>query len=114
MPDSNTPASRMIRVPTPLIDSVRELSTLHRAGHTRAVLAGLQQLISRVDSESDSSINVDSPRAADSSIASKLDSEMIAKLIAEMIAPIQAQLEEHIEQRIRQVAQSELLGECSA
>jgi hypothetical protein len=40
----------MIRVPTPLIDSVRELSRLHREGQTPLLLEGLQALIVKADS----------------------------------------------------------------
>ncbi|MEA5507003.1 Hpt domain-containing protein [Halotia wernerae UHCC 0503] len=60
MPKQPLP-SQMIRVPTALIESVRELSRLHRAGHTKAILHGLQQLISSIDStidiETDTNIN---------------------------------------------------------
>jgi hypothetical protein len=45
-----TPPSQMLRVPTPLIEAVKELSRLHRLGHTNAVLGGLQELISAIDS----------------------------------------------------------------
>ncbi|WP_243902596.1 hypothetical protein [Aetokthonos hydrillicola] len=47
------PPSEMIRVPTPLIEAVKDLSRLHRLGHTNAVLQGLQELISAIDSNSD-------------------------------------------------------------
>ncbi|WP_339384935.1 hypothetical protein [Iningainema tapete] len=46
----------MLRVPTPLIEAVKELSRLHRLGQTNAVLHGLQSLISNIDSNTD--INV--------------------------------------------------------
>ncbi|MEI2579157.1 hypothetical protein [Scytonema sp. PRP1] len=55
-----TPKSQMIRVPTALIPAVRELSHLHRSGHTAAVLQGLQDLISIIDSNSDIDIAADS------------------------------------------------------
>ena len=48
-----TPPSQMIRVPTALIPVFRELSRLHRSGHTAAVVQGLQDLISVIDSNSD-------------------------------------------------------------
>ncbi|MBO3463273.1 hypothetical protein G7B40_037780 [Aetokthonos hydrillicola Thurmond2011] len=48
-----TPPSEMLRVPTPLIEAVKELSRLHRLGHTNAVLQGLQELISAIDSSND-------------------------------------------------------------
>ncbi|MEA5508071.1 hypothetical protein VB735_34320 [Halotia wernerae UHCC 0503] len=45
--------SQMIRVPTALIESMRELARLHRAGHTKAILQGLQELIASIDSTVD-------------------------------------------------------------
>lgn len=75
----------MIRVPTPLIDAVRELSRLYRDGYTHTVLTGLQQLIASIDSSTDSvDINTDS----------KSDTELIIELIARVsllektVAPI--------------------------
>ena len=50
MPDQ--PASKMIRVSTPLIEAVQKLCELHRQGHTAAILQGLEQLISSIDSDS--------------------------------------------------------------
>ena len=43
----------MIRVPSPLIEAVQKLSRLHRLGHKNAVLQGLRELISTIDSSSD-------------------------------------------------------------
>lgn len=51
MPDE--PPSQMIRVPTPLVDAVRELSRLHRAGRTKAVLDGIEHLVAAIDSDTD-------------------------------------------------------------
>ncbi len=48
-----TPPSQMIRVPSPLIEVVQKLSRLHRLGHKNAVLQGLRELISTIDSSSD-------------------------------------------------------------
>ncbi|AFZ22282.1 hypothetical protein [Allocoleopsis franciscana] len=56
MPDE--PPSQMIRVPTPLVESVRELSRLHRAGRTKAVLEGIERLVAAIDSETE--IDIDS------------------------------------------------------
>jgi DNA repair exonuclease SbcCD ATPase subunit len=56
MSDENKP-SQMLRVPTPLIDAVRELSRLHRQGKTSEVLAGLDDLIFTLDDGSASSQN---------------------------------------------------------
>ncbi len=46
MPDE---PSKMIRVPTPLIEAVKELSRLHRQGRTKAVLEGVEKLIAAID-----------------------------------------------------------------
>ncbi|MCG6134011.1 MAG: hypothetical protein MET45_05035 [Nostoc sp. LLA-1] len=56
MTDHKTPPSQMIRVPTALIEAVRQLSQLHRQGHTISLLQGLEELISQFDSHID--INV--------------------------------------------------------
>ena len=53
MADDKTPPSEMIRVPTALIPVVRELSKLHREGHTIPLLQGLEELISKFDSKID-------------------------------------------------------------
>ena len=53
MADDKTPPSEMIRVPTALIPAVKELSKLHREGHTIALLQGLEELISKFDSKID-------------------------------------------------------------
>jgi cell shape-determining protein MreC len=47
---NKTPPSEMIRVPTVLISVVRQLSKIHRKGHTTALLQGLQELIAQFDS----------------------------------------------------------------
>ncbi|MBK1987653.1 hypothetical protein A0J48_008905 [Sphaerospermopsis aphanizomenoides BCCUSP55] len=44
------PPSEMIRVPTVLIPVVRQLATIHRQGHTIALLQGLEELIAQFDS----------------------------------------------------------------
>jgi hypothetical protein len=49
--------SQMLRVPTPLIDAVKELSRLHRQGHSAEVLSGLDNLIKTLDSGSGSPHN---------------------------------------------------------
>jgi hypothetical protein len=53
MTDHKTAPSEMIRVPTALIPAVKELSKLHREGHTIALLQGLEELLSRFDSNID-------------------------------------------------------------
>ncbi|MBW4567200.1 MAG: hypothetical protein KME31_04025 [Tolypothrix carrinoi HA7290-LM1] len=57
--DDNKP-SAMVRVPTPLIPAVRELSRLHRQGRTSEVLQGLDELILALDNSSDSTYNATS------------------------------------------------------
>lgn len=89
MAGSNSP-SQMIRVPTPLIDSVKQLSQLHRKGHTRLILSKLQQLISDVDSSGDS-VDSNSDIIKDSSVDIK---RLIAEMISSQLAPIQAELAE--------------------
>jgi archaellum component FlaC len=63
--------SRMIRVPTPLVDAVRELSRLHRQGRTKAVLEGIQKLITAIDS--DTVIDIDSVSETISKLTERLD-----------------------------------------
>lgn len=53
MTDHKTPPSEMIRVPTALIPVVRQLSKLHRQGHTIALLQELEELIAKFDSSID-------------------------------------------------------------
>ena len=72
----NPPASQMIRVPTPLVDAVRELSRLHRLGYTHAVLNGLQQVVSSIDNKADGVGATDH----------KSDTELISELIARVEA----------------------------
>jgi hypothetical protein len=54
MPDE---LSKMIRVPTTLVEAVRELSRLHRQGRTKAILDGVQRLVTAIDSETDMDID---------------------------------------------------------
>jgi hypothetical protein len=67
---SNEP-SKMIRVPTPLIEAVRDLSRLHRQGRTKAVLKGVEKLVIFIDSESD--IDIDSVRDSLSKLTERLE-----------------------------------------
>jgi hypothetical protein len=53
MTEQKAPTSEMIRVPTALIPAVRELSRLHRQGHTIALLQALEDVIIEFDSNSD-------------------------------------------------------------
>jgi archaellum component FlaC len=68
---SDDPRSRMIRVPTPLVDAVRELSRLHRQGRTKTVLEGIQKLITAIDS--DTFIDIDSVSETISKLTQRLD-----------------------------------------
>jgi hypothetical protein len=69
MPDE--PVSQMIRVPTPLVDAVRELARLHRAGRTKAVLEGVQRLITAIDS--DTAVDIDSVTKTLSNLSGRLE-----------------------------------------
>ncbi len=69
MPDE--PPSQMIRVPTPLVDAFRELSRLHRAGRTKAVLEGIERLVAAIDSEGD--IDIDSVLGLISKLTERLE-----------------------------------------
>ena len=68
MPDE---PSKMIRVPTPLIEAVRELSRLHRQGRTKAVLEGVEKLVIFIDSETD--IDIDSVKDSLSKLTKRLE-----------------------------------------
>ena len=68
MPDE---PSKMIRVPTPLIEAVKELSRLHRKGRTKAVLEGVEKLVIFIDSETD--IDIDSVRDSLSKLTERLE-----------------------------------------
>jgi hypothetical protein len=66
----------MIRVPTALIPVVRELSKLHREGHTIALLQDLEELISKFDS------NIDIDVAPSSKSVLQLEEKLETKLEA--------------------------------
>jgi len=74
MADDKTPPSEMIRVPTALIPAVKELSRLHRQGHTIALLQGLEELISKFDS------NIDIDVAPSSKSVLQLEEKLETKL----------------------------------
>ena len=76
MTDQKSPPSEMIRVPTALIPAVRELSKLHREGHTIALLQGLEELISQFDSNID--INVAPSSKSVLQLELKLESKLDA------------------------------------
>jgi len=65
------PPSQMIRVPTPLIGAVRELSRLHRQGRTKAVLEGIERLVAAIDSKFD--IGIDSVSESISKLTERLE-----------------------------------------
>lgn len=100
--NNKPPKSAMIRVPVPLISAFRELSRLHREGHTTAILQGLQALIAEIDSNSD--VDKGDSQEAVKQLASRLeklessrleDSDAISKLEQRLDASAQkvAQLE---------------------
>ncbi len=68
MPDE---PSKMIRVPTPLVEAVRELSRLHRQGRTKAVLEGIERLVAAIDIKAD--IDIDSVTNSISKLTERLD-----------------------------------------
>lgn len=74
MADDKTPPSEMIRVPSALIPVVRQLSKLHRKGHTIALLQGLEELISQFDS------NIDIDVAPSSKSVLQLEEKLETKL----------------------------------
>ncbi|MCC5667788.1 hypothetical protein LC653_28895 [Nostoc sp. CHAB 5784] len=74
MADDKTPPSEMIRVPTALIPVVKELSRLHRQGYTIALLQGLEELISKFDS------NIDIDVAPSSKSVLQLEKKLETKL----------------------------------
>lgn len=80
----NQPASKMIRVPTPLIKFVNELSRLYRQGKKEPLYQGLRELIARVDSSCD--IN-------EFDRVSSIDSNLIADLI-QRIERLESKLEQ--------------------
>ncbi len=95
MPDE---PSKMIRVPTPLVDAVRELSRLHRQGRTKAVLEGVEKLVAAIDSEID--IDIDSVSDALSMLAERLEQLESERLdsqhdidIDSLVQPISERLE---------------------
>jgi hypothetical protein len=69
---NDQPVSKMIRVPTPLVTYVNELSRLYRQGKTKPLLQQLQQLIAALDSTSDTQPN---------NLGHNIDSSLIAKLV---------------------------------
>jgi hypothetical protein len=84
MTDPNTPKSEMIRVPTALIPVVRQLSLIHRQGHTIALLQELEELVSRFDSNLD--INIAPSSKSIQQLEQKLETklEAITKKLEQM------------------------------
>lgn len=85
MADHKTPKSEMIRVPTALIPVVRQLSLIHRQGHTIALLQELEELIAKFDSNIDINNSGKLEKKLDN-LASHLDSklEAITKKLEQM------------------------------
>jgi FtsZ-binding cell division protein ZapB len=84
MTDQKTPPSEMIRVPTALIPAVKELSKLHRQGHTIALMQALEDLITQFDSKIDSDITSSSfaVKQLEEKLETKLDT--ITKKLEQM------------------------------
>jgi hypothetical protein len=68
---TDEPVSQMIRIPTPLVDAIRKLARLHRAGRTKAVLEGIERLVVAIDSETD--IDIASVSETISRLSERLD-----------------------------------------
>jgi hypothetical protein len=68
---TDEPVSQMIRIPTPLVDAVRELARLHRQGRTKTILEGVQKLVAAIDSEAD--VDIDSVSETISRLTSRLE-----------------------------------------
>jgi Mor family transcriptional regulator len=83
---NDQPVSKMIRVPTPLVTYVNELSRLYRQGKAKPLLQQLQQLIATLDSTSDTQPN---------NLGHSIDSNLIAKLVQSV---------KHIESILEQTA----------
>jgi hypothetical protein len=81
---NDQPVSKMIRVPTPLVTYVNELSRVYRQGKTKPLLQQLQQLIAVFDSTSDTQPN---------NLGHSIDSNLIAKLV-QSVKHIESILEE--------------------
>jgi hypothetical protein len=61
---TDNPASKMVRVPTPLIPHVQLLIKLFRQGYAQTLFKRLEELVSTIDSEPDSTL-IDSNLIAD-------------------------------------------------
>ncbi len=113
-----TPPSQMLRVPTPLIQAVKELSKLHRLGHTNAVLQGLHSLISNIDinADIDSSVSIKQLSLRLSKLESRnsSDSDVDSNLISSSVTSLSQKLEAlttriaQIESAIRVLEQRQL------
>jgi hypothetical protein len=77
---AQNPKSQMLRVPTVLIPYVKELSRLHRAGHTDSIISGLQHLIADIQSCADSNTDSGNDSKVDSNIDITLDRKLIADI----------------------------------
>ncbi|MBD2358933.1 hypothetical protein H6G41_30775 [Tolypothrix sp. FACHB-123] len=91
MPDQKSPPSEMVRVPTALIPVVRELSRLHRQGHTIALLQALEELVCQFDNNNDINIPGKLSDKLDN-LESHLDTklEAITKKLEQMERALQA------------------------
>lgn len=106
MPDLNKP-SQMIRVPTPLIPAVRELSRLHRQGRTSELLHSLDELILALDSNSRSANSKNQTLLAICERLDKLESQLSGSSNSKETGAIHnlADLEQKIEVITNRMAQ---------
>jgi len=88
----------MLRVPTPLIEAVKELSRLHRLGYTNAVLHSLQSLLSEIDGNTD----IDTGASGEvvrqlqldiEKLESRFDSDVDSKSILKSVTSLEEKLE---------------------
>jgi hypothetical protein len=68
---TDTPASKMVRVRTPLIPHIQRLNDLHRQGYAQALLRGLEEFMDAIESGRGSSSTSD---------ASELIADLLARL----------------------------------
>lgn len=97
----------MIRVPTPLIPAVRELSRLHRQGQGSELLHSLDELILALDSNSRSANSMNQTILAICSRLDKLESQLSGSSNSKQTTAIHnlADLEEKIEGMTARMAQ---------
>lgn len=98
-----TPPSQMLRVPTALIPVVRQLSHLHRQGHTIPLLQALTELIAQFDSNIE--VNIDNSSQSVLQVEEKI-TELQSHLAAQSLG-VETKLEaiaQHLDKLERAIA----------